>query len=66
MPIPVTETAAESEPQIAEVTAEKETAPPKAPISHAVLKSAPASTEPKPGDRSVIDSKPHVWIPGFG
>ena len=60
MPTPVTETVVESEPPIAEVTAEKETAPPKAPTSHAVSKSAPASTEPKPGDRSVIDGKPHV------
>lgn len=23
-------------------------------------------TEPKPGDRAVIDDKPYTWIPGFG
>lgn len=66
MPTLVTEAIAESEPQITDVTAEKETAPPTAPTSHAVSKSAPASAEPNPGDRSAIDGKPHVWIPGFG
>ncbi len=66
MPTPLAEVLAESEPQTNEVTAEKETAPPIAPTSHGVSKSAPASTEPKPGDRTVIDGKPHVWIPSFG
>lgn len=66
MPAPVAEAVVESESQINEVTAEKETAPPTAPTSHAVSKSAPASTEPKSGDRTVIDGKPHIWIPGFG
>lgn len=65
-PAPETEPAAEIEPQISEITAEKETAPPTAPTSHAVSKSTPTSTEPKPGDRAVIDGKPHVWIPDFG
>lgn len=68
MPAPELETVAESEPQITEITAEEktETVLPTAPASHAVSKPAPASAEPKPGDRTVIDGEPHVWIPGFG
>lgn len=66
VPAPEAEPVAESEPQVSEITAEKETTPPTVPTSHAVSKSAPVSTEPKPGDRTVIDGKPHVWIPGFG
>jgi hypothetical protein len=61
-----TKAISKNEPQIIEVTTEKETAPPTAPTSYAVSKSAPTSTEPKPGARSVIDGKLHVWIPGFG
>lgn len=68
IPAPQVETVAESEPQITEVTAEEktETVPPTAPTSHPVSKPAPASAEPKPGDRTVIDGESHVWIPGFG
>lgn len=63
---PEVDPAAESEPQVSEITAEKEKAAPAASTSHAASKSAPVSTEPKPGDRTVIYGKPHVWIPGFG
>lgn len=65
---PETEVVAENEPQITEETIEEktETAPPTAIKSQAASKSAPASTEPKSGDRAVIDGKPHIWIPGFG
>jgi hypothetical protein len=67
-PAPETEPVAESEPPKTEVTAEKQTEAEQqaSPTPHAVSKSASVSTEPKPGDRSVIDGKPHVWIPGFG
>lgn len=63
---PEAETVAESEQPKAEITAEKETelVPPAALTPHAV--SASTSAEPKPGDRTVIDGKPYVWIPGFG
>lgn len=68
MTAPETKAVAESEPQITEVTAEEktETALPAATTSQAESKSAPASVEPKPGERTVIDGEPHVWIPGFG
>ena len=68
VPAPETEPVAESEPPKTEVTAEKQTEAEQqaSPTPHAVSKSASVSTEPKPGDRSVIDGKPHVWIPGFG
>lgn len=55
------------EPPKTEITAEEktETAPP-AELARVVLKSTPSSSEPKSGDRTVIDGKPHIWIPGFG
>ncbi len=62
MPTPVAEAVTESKSTKIEVTAEEKTEPAPKPIS----KSAPVSTEPKSGDRTVIDGKPHVWIPGFG
>lgn len=67
-PTPKAEDVTEGEPQITEVTAEEktETAPPTATTSQAGSKPTPTSTEPKSGDRTVIDGKPHVWIPGFG
>lgn len=65
---PAAEPVTESEPQITEITAEEktETAPPTTPKSHTISKPAPASTEPKQGDRTVIHVEPHVWIPGLG
>ncbi len=62
---------AESESKKTEVTAEEKTekpapTPTEAPKSQTISKSVPASTELKPGDRTVIDGEPHVWIPGFG
>jgi len=59
---PIAEAVTENELPKIEVTAEEKTEPVPKPVS----KLAPASTEPKSGDRSVIDGKPHVWIPGFG
>lgn|GEM_PF-567925 len=68
MPAPEVAPVAVSEARITEITAEEKTeaVSPTAPTSHAVSKSAPASAEPKPGDRTIIDGKPYVWIPGFG
>jgi len=68
MPTPIAEAVTESESPKIEITAEEktETSPSTSPASHAVSKSAPVSTEPKPGDRATIDGKLHVWIPGFG
>jgi hypothetical protein len=68
---PESEPVTESEPQITKVTTEKETkkpapTPTAASKPQAVSKPAPATAEPKPGDRTVIDGEPHVWIPGFG
>lgn len=67
-PAPEVETVAEIEPKETEITAEKEieTAQPAESPPCAVSKSAPASSEPKSGDRTIIDGKPHIWIPGFG
>lgn len=67
-PAPETEAVSESETGETGITAEKETEtmPPAESMSRAVSKSVPTSTEPKSGDRTVIDGKPHVWIPGFG
>jgi hypothetical protein len=57
------EPVAESELKHAEVTAEEKTGMP-APTPtlkpQATSKYAPASTEPKPGDRKVINGEPHV------
>lgn len=68
IPAPVAETVTGSKSPKIEVTAEEKTEPalPSVPESNAVPKSISVSTEPKSGDRSVIDGKPHVWIPGFG
>mgnify|MGYP000861922626 FL=1 len=62
IPTPAARAVTGSEQPITEITAEEKTEPAPKPVS----KSAPDSTEPKPGDRTVIDGKPHVWIPGFG
>ena len=62
IPTPVAEAVAESESPKIEVMAEEKTEPAPKPVS----KSAPASTEARPGERTVIDGKPHIWIPGFG
>lgn len=65
---PETKVVTESEPEIIEVTAEEkdEIEPSTSLKSQAVSKPAQASVEPKPGDRTVVDGEPHVWIPGFG
>ncbi len=65
---PETEAVSEGKLEVTTITAEKETETmrPAEPTSRAVSKSAPAFTEPKSGDRTVIDSKPYIWIPGFG
>lgn len=64
---------AESEPTEPKITTEKETqiqAPqptPPATLTPAVTsKSSPASSEPKSGNKKVIDGKPYVYVPGFG
>lgn len=49
-----------------EKTEKAEPMPTAAQKPQAVSKSAPASAEPKSADRTVIDGKPHIWIPGFG
>ena len=49
-----------------EKTEKAEPMPTAAQKPQAASKSASASTEPKLGDRTVIDGKPHIWIPGFG
>ena len=49
-----------------EKTEKAEPMPTAAQKPQAASKSASASTEPKSGDRTVIDGKPHIWIPGFG
>lgn len=68
VPAPIVKAVAESEPLKTKITAEEKTkpVPPAEPISHTISKSVPASSEPKPGDRAVIDGKPHIWVPGFG
>lgn len=67
-PVPEPEAVEESEPVETEITAEKETepAPPAESTLRATSESAPASSEPKPGDKTIIDGKPHMWVPGFG
>ncbi len=62
-PAPQAEPISESELSKTDITAEEKTEP-LAPRT--ASKSVPASTEPKSGDKAVIDGKPHVWIPGFG
>lgn len=59
---------AESEPVKNVITAEEKTElmSPAEPAFRTVSKFTSPSTEPKPGERTVIDGKPHVWIPGFG
>ena len=62
-----TEAIADSEQLDTEITTEEKTELTQAePAPRAVSKPAPVSAEPKPGDRAVIDGKPHIWIPGFG
>lgn len=63
-----TEAVTDSEPLDTEITAEEKTeqAPSAKPTLCAASKSTPAPSEPKSGDRAIIDGKPHVWIPGFG
>jgi len=66
-PVPEPEAVEESEPVETEITAEKETepAPPAESTLRATSESAPASSEPKQGDKTIIDRKPHMWVPGF-
>lgn len=69
IPAPIMESVAESEPQIAEVTAEKETenpAPPTVSATQAVSKSTPASSKPKPENTKVVDGIPYIYVQGFG
>jgi len=68
IPATVAEVVAESESNETEITAEKETEPvqPTESTLCVVSKSAPVSSKPKSGDRTVINGKPHMWIPGFG
>lgn len=69
VPEPKAEVITEDELGVTGVTPEEKTEKPTStpsPKPQAVSKSAPASTEPKPGDRTYIDGEPHVWIPGFG
>lgn len=58
----------ENKPVETEIMAEEKTEPvPQAePAPRVVSKSEPVSSEPKSGDRAIIDGKPHIWIPGFG
>ena len=65
---PKTEAVADSEPLDTEITAEEKTeqAPPAKPTPRAASKSTPVPSEPKSGDRAIIDGKPYVWILGFG
>lgn len=65
---PEPEPTAETESVKTEITAEEkaEQSSPVEPTFRAVSKPTPVSAEPKPGDRAVIDDKPHIWIPGFG
>jgi len=39
---------------------------PAKPASNSASSPAQPSSDPKPGSKTVIDGKPHVWIPGFG
>lgn len=68
VPTPIVKAVAESEPLKTEIMAEEkiEPVPPAEPTSHTISKSASASSEPKPGNRAVIDGKPHICFPGFG
>lgn len=65
---PEVEAVVESEPSKTEIRAEEKTdsAPPAEPAPRTVSKSAPTSTEPKPGTVAVIDGVKSMWIPGFG
>lgn len=59
---------AEHKPPKTEISAEEKTEPASQTeaTSRAVSKSASASSEPKSGDRTIIDGRPHIWILGFG
>lgn len=65
---PEAEAVAESEPPKTEITAEEKTepAPPMESAPHVASKSSLVSSEPKTGDKAIIDGEPHIWIPGFG
>lgn len=67
-PVPEPEAVEESEPVETEITAEKETepAPPAESTLRATSKSAPASSDPKPGTIAIIDGNRCMWITGFG
>lgn len=60
VPAPIVKAVAESEPLKTEIMAEEKTepVPPAEPTSHTISKSVSASSEPKPGNRGVIDGKP--------
>ena len=64
--IPELEATAESESPKTDITAEEktETVPPAAPKLPKTQ--AQPSSNPKSGDRAIIDGRPHIWIPGFG
>jgi len=54
--------AAETEPVETEIATEEKTEP----APRTASKSTPVPSEPKSGDRAIIDGKPYVWILGFG
>lgn len=53
---------AETELVETEIATEEKTEP----APRTASKSTPVPSEPKSGDRTIIDGKPCVWIPGFG
>lgn len=57
IPVPEVEAVSENKYPKTEITTKEKTepAPPAKPTPHAISKSSPASTEPKSGDRAVID-----------
>ncbi|NLI92964.1 MAG: hypothetical protein GX434_12470 [Peptococcaceae bacterium] len=64
---PEVEIVAENEPTETDIAAEEKTEPaPQSEPARAVSKLATASSEPKSGDKAIINGKPHIWIPGFG
>jgi hypothetical protein len=58
----------ENEPTETEITTEEktETVLPVEPMSRAISKSSPVSSEPKPGTIAVIGGVKSIWVPGFG
>ncbi len=63
------EAVAETEPikqSNSETVNNPEPAQPAKPSSKLISPSTQISTEPKSGSKAIIDSKPYIWIPGFG